>query len=69
MRCLHCPEEIKYVQDMCDSDEYLYIRAKANRRAYYEDDIFCDFPKNKLVHVPLPLDRIDEVLYGRPKAN
>jgi hypothetical protein len=46
-------------------DSYFYIYEGAHKSAIYTDEIYCDYPANLILHTPLPLDRIDEVLYGR----
>lgn len=70
MQCLHCYTEIKCVQDRDDPDTLIYIRSKASRYRYYEDDLFCLWPDESLMHVLLPLDRIDEVIYnGRQRSD
>jgi len=67
MQCQHCYEEIKFIEQ--DGSEF-YIRSKASRHRYYEDDLFCLWPNEDLMHVPLPLDRIDEVIFhGRPRTD
>ncbi len=67
MQCQHCYTEIKYI---VEDDVESYINSRASRNSYFEDDLYCLWPREDILHTPLPLARIDEVIFhGGPRTD